>query len=176
MKLNLRQDLKEIEKFIVEKIGDFEEYENFGPGDDDDPVKLITVGYYVEQTGYVAVVFDTRPNAKTDGEWTSYIDEDDNMVFVPDWEDAFNHLCDEGTVSVSLPNGKSKKLDTKDDNASVAAFFGEQLRDVLLALKDRNAFDALPLAKNATLRIEDFDGLWAWPTSKKDQKLSRLSH
>ena len=174
MKLDLRRDLKELEDFILEKIRIYDEYENLGPGDDDDPIQRITLGYYVEQTGYVAVIFDTRPDATNDGEWTMHIEEDDNMVFVPGWEDAFNHLCDEVTVTVSLPNGKSRILDTKDDNESVATFFGEQICELVLGLKKRKIFDSLPLAKNAVLSVEDFNGLWAWPNSSKDQEQARL--
>ena len=173
MKLNLERNLKQLEDLILEKIRSYDEYENIGPGDDEHPIQLITVGYYIEQSGYAVVVFDTRPNAECDGEWTSY-HEDDNMLEVPEWEDAFNHLCDEGTVSVSIPGGK-KTLDSNDDNESVAKFFGEQIRDTVLAMKNRNAFDSLPLGDNARVVVEDFNGLWAWPISKKDKKMAAFN-
>lgn len=96
------------------------------------------------------------------------------MIYVPEWEDAFNHLCEEGTVSVSFRGG-NKTLDSDDDNESVAKFFGEQIRDTVFAMKNRNAFDPLPLGNNARVVVEDFNGLWAWPMSKKDQKMSAFN-
>lgn len=173
MKLDLRPDLKALRDFICEKISVYDEYENIGPGDDDDPIRLVTVGFHVEQNAFVCVVFDTRSDADVDGEWTMF-QEEDNMVYVPEWEDAFDYLCDEGAVSVSLANGKKKKLDTRDDNDSVAKFFGEQILELVLQMQSANEFDSLPLAKNAFLSIEEYGGRWGWPEYKQRKKLGQF--
>src|SRR4051812_16851853 len=39
------------------------------------PVKMIEFGFEFGQANWVALVFDTRPNAKPDGEWTREIDD-----------------------------------------------------------------------------------------------------
>ena len=175
MKLNLKRDLDEIGKFIRERVSLYDEYENIGPGEDEDPIRLITVGFHVEQNAFVCVIFDTRPNADVDGEWTMF-QEEDNLVYMPAWEEAFENLCDKGTVTVSLKNGKSKKLDTNDDNHSVAKFFGEQILKLVMEFNDADGFETLPLAKNAFLSIEEYGGRWGWPEYKHRKKLGRINN
>lgn len=174
MKLDLQKDAQKIRRFIKKRIHDYPTYENLGPGDDADPITLITIGYYVEQTGYIAMVFDTRPRADNDGEWTLHIENDVNMLVFPKWYAAFMKLCDGGSVDVKLPSGKSRTLDESDDNASVAKFFGETILEIMLSLRDEGAFEDLPLSPKAFFVIEDFDGQWGWPDYKKRKTLGRL--
>ena len=68
MKLDLVKDEKQLRKYILQRIKDFPDYENYGPGEDDAEIQLITLGYYLEQTGYFTLVFDTRPDADCDGQ------------------------------------------------------------------------------------------------------------
>jgi hypothetical protein len=174
MKLDLQKDEQKIRRFIEKRVGNYSRSKNRGPGKAGDPIALITLGYYLEQTGYFALVFDTRPNADNDGEWTLHIEDDVNVLPFPKWCAAFEKLCDGGSVDVTLPGGKMRTLDDTDDNASVAQLFGEMLRDTMFALRDAGTFDVLPLAPKAFFVIEEFDGHWGWPEYKKRKTLGRL--
>ncbi len=67
MKLNLQKDTQKLLRYIRQRIVNYPVYINLGPGNDEDPIALITFGYYIFQTGYFAMVFDTRPDADSDG-------------------------------------------------------------------------------------------------------------
>ncbi len=174
MKLDLQKDVRKIRRFLEKRIHDYPVYENLGPGDDADPIALITLGYYVEQSGYVALVFDTRPKADHDGQWTLHLENEVNVLPFPKWCAAFETLCDGGTVAVTLPEGATRVLDDSDDNESVAALFGETLRDLMLAARDEGVFASLPLAPKAFFVIEEFGGQWGWPDYDQRKKLGRL--
>lgn len=174
MKLDLRKDAQKIRRFIEKRIRDYPKYENLGPGEDADPIALISLGYYLEQTGYFAMVIDTRPDADNDGEWTLHIENDVNVLAFPQWCAAFEELCEGGSVSVTLPNGKTRILDEADDTDSVARLFGETIREIVVSLRDAGAFDSLPLSPKAFFVIEEFDGHWGWPDYKKRKTLGRL--
>ena len=147
---------------------------NHGPGEDADPIALATFGYYFEQEGYFALVFDTRPTADSDGNWTLHLENAGNRLSFPKWTAAFETLCDEGNVAVTLPNGKQRTLGESDDNESVARLFGEMIRDIAIELRDAGAFEKLPLTPKAFLIIEEFDGNWGWPGYEKRKTLGRL--
>jgi hypothetical protein len=174
MKLDLKKDAEKIRRYISKRVSNYPIYENLGPGDDTDPIRLITLGYYTEQTGYFAFVIDTRADADGDGEWTQYIEEDVNVLAFPKWCAACEKLCHDGAVEVTLPNGTQKTLDESDDTESIAKLFGEMILELMLSLRDSGVFDGLPLASKAYFDIEEFDGNWGWPTNAKQKAQSRL--
>jgi len=174
MKLDLKKDVQKIRRYIKKRIKDYPVYENLGPGEDEDPIRLISLGYYLEQAGYFAMVFDTRPDADNDGEWTLHIENDTNVLPFPNWLAAFKHLCDEGTVTVTLPDEGTHTLDESDDNESVAMFFGEIIRDTMLALRDEGALSELPLDPKAFFIVEEFEGQLGWPEYKQRKEMGRL--
>jgi hypothetical protein len=174
MKLDLQKDAQKIRRHIENRIRNYPVYENLGPGDDTHDVVLVTFGYYIEQTGYFAMVIDTRPEADSDGEWTLHIENDVNVIAFPKWCAAFEKLCDGGSVDVTMPDGTIRKLDESEDNESVAKLFGEMILEVVRALRDAGAFENLPLGPKAFLSIEEFDGNWGWPAYSKRKSLGRL--
>ena len=54
MKLDLRKDQKTIAKHIAERVRDYPMYVNNGPGEDEDPISLITLGFAFDQSGWIA--------------------------------------------------------------------------------------------------------------------------
>ena len=174
MKLDLQKDAQRIRRFIEKRVRDYPVYVNLGPGNDADPISLITLGYYLEQTGYFALVFDTRSDADNDGQWTLHIENEVNVLPFPKWCAAFEKLCDGGQVDVTLPNGEIRTLDNSDDNDTVAQMFGEIIRETMLSLREAGRFDKLPLSPNAFFSIEEFDGHWGWPSYEKRKTLGRL--
>lgn len=158
MELNLKKDMRAVARHLKERAGEFPEYVNAGPGRDEDEVTQVTLGFEFDQAGWVALVFDTRPGAEVDGEWSGYIEE--NAFELPRWSEAlYEH---EGSVRVTLPSGKVKKLSASRDEEACAKLLGEALRDVLVRASDKGVFKGLPLAAGCRFTVEHCAGAWGW--------------
>ena len=133
-------------------------------------IRLHQLGYQVSQAGWVAIVFDTRPDGSPDGHWQSYIEE--NWLEFPQWLEAVDALWDDGEpIELTLTNGKTKKLVEDDD---LAAYVGETLKGILLQARKERCFKDLPLAKKNSMGIEDHDGAYGWPDYDKRYKDGRV--
>lgn len=171
MKIDLTKDQEKIRRYIKQRIKEYPVYENCGPGEDEDPIQLVTMGYYLEQTGYFALVFDTRPDADNDGQWTLYIEDGVTMLRFPKWCSLIEAWYDGKPIDLVLPNGKSCKITQKNHtHETIAQIFGEMLRDTMISLRDEGALASLPLADGAFLIVEEFDGHWGWPQNYETRK------
>ena len=179
MKLDLTKDQRKIRRYIEQRIKEYAVYENNGPGDDEDPIRLVTMGYYLEQTGYFALVFDTRPDADSDGEWTLYIDEEEDedltTLHFPKWCSMIETWYEGMPIDLVLPTGKSRRITRKSHtHETIAQIFGEMLHDTMISLRDEGALAPLPLADDAFLVVEEFDGHWSSSKSYKTRKRIKL--
>lgn len=171
MKINLQSDAQIIYEHIKQRVAEYPIYVNNGPGEDEDPISHITLGYEVSQAGWVALVFDTRPDGGPDGEWQSHIEE--NWLEFPTWLEAVDRLWDQGElIELALPNGKKKTLGA-DDN--LAQPVGMMLRDILLQARNDQCFSDLPLASKSSMGVEDHDGAYGWPDYDKRFKDGRVA-
>ena len=162
MNISLDKDLKKIQKHIRQRVRDYPNAVNAGPGEDSDPISLITLGYQFDQAGWIALVFDTRPGAEPDGEWNSYIEE--NAIHFEHWFDAFCDLEEGGApIALTLHDGSQKTIEVGFDMADLAACFGKMLRDALIAARDNGEFAKLPLADRCIMSVEEHDGHYGWP-------------
>ena len=148
----------------------------------------MTCGYQFDQDGWFAFVFDTRPGADPDGEWSMHIGE--NAVPMPHWHEPFDawlEAHDEDAPAgpkdpaartleiVGYDGSRATFADPEaDDMEAVAAPFGELFKAVLLAARDRDAFAALPLADGCLFGVEEHDGAWGWPTWDDRHTLGRV--
>ncbi|HBE69084.1 MAG TPA: hypothetical protein DDW52_13120 [Planctomycetaceae bacterium] len=176
MKLDLQKDSVKLRKYIEKRIRDYPVYENLGPGEDDDPIGLITLGYYAAQGGYANLVFDTRKDAEVDGEWTVHIDNETNTCPFPKWTVACEALCDEKTVEVTKHDGTQITLQNYEDEDAVQAVFGEMLASVLTELRDDGTLAKLPLTPTAYMVVEEFDGLYFFPDYDTRKTAGRIAH
>lgn len=174
MKLDLQADQRKLRRYIEKRIRDYPVYVNLGPGEDDDPIGLITVGFYAEQGGYVNLVFDTRPDADSDGEWTVHLNNDTNTLPFPKWLSAYDALSDGKPVSIVRHDGSTATLQDSDGDEGVNRVFGEMILDLMLKLRDDGTLAKLPLAPKAFMLIEEFDGRYGWPDYKNRRKLGRI--
>lgn len=175
MKVDLAKDQQKIRRYILQRIKDYPVYINIGPGEDEDPIQLITLGYYLEQTGYFALVFDTRTNADNDGQWTLHI-EDPTMLHFPKWCSLLERWYEGETSELVLPDGTSCQINQESHtHESIAQIVGEMLRDTMIRLRDEGALQDLPLGKDAFLIVEEFDGHWGWPKTYKTRKQVQLN-
>ncbi len=156
MRLDLRRDFVEIYAYLAGRVASFDPATNEGPGDTG-PVKMIEVGYEYSQGGWVAVVFDTRPDAEPDGEWNSHIEG--NVLERPHWEEA-DEANIEGPITLIDPDGNESVL---PEGTGLAEPLGELIKAVLLKARADGVFDALPKADGCELGVEHHDGAYGWP-------------
>jgi len=114
-------------------------------------------------------VFDTRPDADIDGEWTLYIEE--NCLKLPEWVDAVEACLDDGEpIQLVDVDGKKRTLREGD---SLAKPVGKMLKNVFEMAREDGVFEKLPLTQKAILFIENVDNEFAWPTGKKPARIRR---
>ncbi|WP_147866002.1 hypothetical protein [Stieleria maiorica] len=163
--IDLREEKKRIRAYIEQRVAGYADQENFGPGEPTDPIGLITLGFYAEQTGYIALVFDTRPDAEVDGSWTTFIDDDLNVFYVTEWCGLYAAIVEEQTVTMTDHLGREHIIrDNEISDEDLNALFGEMLTALMHELRDDGTFAKLPLRPDAFLVIEEFDGRYFWPT------------
>jgi len=173
MTIDLRKERTEILEHIAQRVRDFPDYEHTGPGDGEDPITFIELGFQFDQAGWVALVFDTRPDASPDGEWNSWIGP--NEFERARWFEAFDELCESGTpLEIITLKGKKRRIKECDEE-TVAELFGDLLRDALISARDAGLFEALPLAKVCLMGVEEQSGAYGWPAWEKRKKEGRVN-
>lgn len=177
MKIDLKKDQKTLRNYIEKRIQDYPSYENLGPGEDDDPIRLITLGFYAEQGGYVNLVFDTRPKADVDGEWTIHIDNESNTCHFPRWYDCYMAVCESEDVTITRHDGEKVLIqDNQISDEDLNQLFGEMLLATMQELRTNGSLAKLPLASNAVFVIEEFDGRYFWPTYETRKTTGRIAN
>ena len=174
VKVDLAKDQQKLRRFILKRIEDYPGTGDDGPGDSGDPIQLVTLGYSIEQSGDVTLVFDTRPDADNDGEWNSFIC-DATVIEFPKWCKLVESWSEDKACEVTLPDGATISPSQETCNReSIAGIFGEVLRDTMIQLRDEGALKSLPLVPEAFLIVEESDGYWCWPSSYKKRKQVQL--
>jgi hypothetical protein len=163
MQLDLRRDFTEVSDYVAQRVRAFDPARNRGPGKGG-PVKRVDIGYESDQAGWVAVVFDTRPDAEPDGRWTMYIPE--NKLERPHWLVA-NEVLREDDLTVLLPGGSRVEIPAVgqwgDRYEQLATVLGQLLKAVLFQARANGVFAALQKAAGCELGVEHFNGAYGWP-------------
>ena len=160
MQLDLRKDFEEIYSYVVDRVRKFDPSKNSGPGDEKSPVAQVLLGFQCDQAGWIALVFDTRPDAAPDGEWNSYIE--DNIFERQYWHEASEFL-EAKEIDVVLPDGSTRKISSDTHEEEYFAIFGEMLKGVLLKARHEGVFKSLPKANRCHMGVEEHGGRYAWP-------------
>ena len=105
-------------------------------------------------------MFDTRPDAASDGYWQSYIEE--NALGMEHWFNVSEELDAENTVDIIRHDGTTVKLVPDDDGQEFFELLGDLLRDVLMEGNVDSLFDSLPLSGDCGLVIEEHEGQYGW--------------
>ncbi len=156
MKLDLRREFDEIYAFLADRVKTFDPANNDGPGKPG-PVKMIEVGFEYSQSGWVAIVFDTRPKAKPDGEWNSHIAG--NELERPEWL-AAGEANLEGPITLVQLDGTEVEL---PEETELAEPLGALVKAVVLKARADGVFAGLPRAKRCELGVEHQEGAYGWP-------------
>jgi hypothetical protein len=129
----------------------------------DAPVKIIELGFDYSHDGFVALYFDTRPNAAPDGEWTAHIEGIE--LDIPQWNNAAEALG-EMPVHFILPAGGKRTVPADDkefNDEAFASLIGNMLKSVLLSARDEGVFEQLHKAERCELAVEELEGHYGWP-------------
>lgn len=159
--LDLRSDAETIADYVRRRVKDYPVYINAGPGDDDDKVTQITLGYSFDQSGWISLVFDTRSVSQCDGEWQAFIE--DTCLELPHWTAAIETMYEANRkLAVTLADGSKKTLAAGAEPEAIAALFGKMLQGIMTDACQENLFSKLPLAKQCLLAVEEHEGNWGW--------------
>ena len=134
-------------------------------------LSALEIGYSCDQSGWIFIHADERPQHERDGQWTTRIDEDRCIDF-EHWIEAIESSFDgeaftvikiDGTpfVVAALDEDAEEQDDDADDPFVVA--IGEMILDVLVNAKSDGVFTPLNTFGAVQLDIEDFNGGWGWP-------------
>ena len=129
----------------------------------DAPVKMIELGFDYSHGGFVALHFDTRPNAEPDGEWTVHIEGIE--LDIPQWNNAAEALG-QMPVHFILPDGVKRTVPADDKEFNHEAFvglIGDMLKNVLVSARADGVFEQLRKAERCELAVEDLEGHYGWP-------------
>jgi hypothetical protein len=163
MQLGLRRDFEEIYAHLAHRVRAFDPAANNGPGDGG-LVKRIDVGFESDQSAWVVVTFDARPDAEPDGQWTLYFAG--NELKRPHWLEA-NEALREDDLALVLPDGSRVEIPAVGFWAGryrqLATALGGMRKGVLLRARADGLFAALPKAADCELGVEHFNGAYGWP-------------
>ena len=162
MKHDLREDAKRLRQYLEQRLNEFSADANDAPGDRHAPVSLLHVGFECEQDGYVAIVFDTRPTATPDGEWTMHIESGNNWIEFPQWGACTEAMFEHGSLELTSIDGVTRAFSPDSDEGFHAAF-GEMIASEIQNAIRQRLFEALPRANDCTIYIEEINGNYAWP-------------
>lgn len=175
MKLDLRQFITPIVKQIELRVREFDPSSNVGPGESGDTIQQIVLGFQFDQAAWVALIFDTRPDADPvyDGEWQSSIEVNTLDCDIDQWMEAYEEIFEnESEVTFTTVDGKTVKVgpykDVDEDaeerlTTQLAELFGSVCRESLKNVRARSLFSSMPLAVTACLRVDEHECQYAWP-------------
>ena len=164
MLINLIHDLPPIRDYFADRVR--------AQAPLGEPVSAIEVGFRLDQACLIVLNLDTREQHARDGTWTTALDGP--ALELPHWNKAFESARDDG-ISFVLLTGESRGLaaewlnsEAVDGDGAVASVFGEALLAIALDAIASGLFDPLPLRDECQLDLEEFDGMWAWPSEHED--------
>jgi hypothetical protein len=165
---DLKPDAIALREYVEGRASAFDRESNDNPGPSERDIALIQIGFEHEQSGYVAIVFDTRENAGPDGEWTMHIEAENNWIKFPRWAEITNHAFEGQTLQIIRLDGSSVIIDdlASFDSYEYAEIFGAMIKEVVLAARDDRVFASLPLTLNCEVCIEMINGLFVWPDTE----------
>ena len=166
--IDLRKEQREILTHIKQRVKDFAVYEHTGPGDGYDDIGFIELGFQFDQAGWLALVFDTRPDASGDGSWTLWIEE--NQFDRGHWFQLFDDLVESANPIQIIDLEGKKRIFKSYDEGEIAVLIGDLLKETLLLARKEKVFLELPLAKNCLMGVEEQSGLYGWPEWEKRAK------
>jgi hypothetical protein len=157
--LDLESEAADIRNYILTRVAEFDPRTNVGPGRDA-PIKMAYAGYEFEQAGWFGLVFDRRPDAEHDGEWTMFLEG--NMLDRPRWA-AARMVIEKRPIQLRGADGRIRDV---SDWTELGRLLGRMLVDVLKGAESDGVFTRLPRAEGFHLGLEEFNGLLGWDSQE----------
>lgn len=126
-------------------------------------VTRIDFGFEFGQGNELWLVFDTRPDAQPDGQWTLQV-EKVKALRRPNWP-IWHELPDDEVVSFIDLAGKKVNVMTSPDK-KICRIVGDAMKHALLAARDAGVFNRLRKAEHCEIGVENMEGYYGWPKYK----------
>jgi hypothetical protein len=153
--LDLQQDAADVYAYVASRASAYTPADDRGPGGSG-AVKMVYVGYNFDQSGWLALVFDRRPDAGHDGTWTLYLEG--NRLDRPRWVVA-RERNEEWPIQVRGEDGVVRDLPA---GTHFGWLLGRLLVGVLRRAERDGVFARLPRADGFRLGLEEFNGSLGW--------------
>ncbi len=157
MQLDFQRDFAEIYAYLAERVRGFDPKTHDGLGGPGS-VELFEVGFEYSQAGWVIAVFDTRPAAESDGEWTSELENESNLLPRPHWAEA-GEWQEEEPITIIGHDGTTTVLPT---GSELAIPLGDLVKAVVIQARTDGMFAALAKSERCLFGIEHFSGEYGW--------------
>ena len=125
-----------------------------------DRVSRIDFGFEFGQGNELWLVFDTRPDAEPDGEWTLQVSNVPSLKR-PDWPVWHELPEDEAVHFIDLGGSEVDVMENPDE--MICEIVGEAMKHALVLARDEGVFDALPKAERCEMGVENMEGFYGWP-------------
>ncbi len=127
------------------------------------PVTRIDFCFEFGQGNELWLVFDTRPDAEPDGEWTVQVDKVAALKR-PKWP--IWHELPDGEVVFFIDLNGAKVNVMKSPDKKICKIVGKAMKHALIAARDAGVFKQLPKAEHCEMGVENMEGYYGWPKFK----------
>ncbi|HEX5218321.1 MAG TPA: hypothetical protein VFZ59_02040 [Verrucomicrobiae bacterium] len=130
-------------------------------------VGLVSVGFQFDQSGWVALYFDTRRPALWDGEWTVHLTG--NTIEHPTWFEAVDKFCEGEPFEIIDLAGVLRQLSVQSlygqsVDAYFSQLFGTFILDSMRTFVAQGIFSTLPKVPRCPYVVESLPGGFTWPS------------
>jgi hypothetical protein len=157
MVIDIRDDLPDLLDYVRRRVGEHLTSSPSRPSAE--PVRIIQFGFEFGQANWVALAFDTRPDAEPDGEWSDGVER--FLMERPKWP-IWHELPDDAQVYFIDLKGKQIDVMPSPDEL-ICGIVGDALKHVLLTAREQGVFTPLPKADRCELGVENLEGHYGWP-------------
>lgn len=123
-------------------------------------VTRIDFGFEFGQGNELWLVFDTRPDAEPDGEWTLQVGKVAALAR-PKWP-IWHELPDEEVVFFIDLKGEKVNV-MKSPDKKICKIVGEAMKHALMEAREAGEFARLPKAERCEIGVENMEGYYGWP-------------
>lgn len=126
-------------------------------------VSQIDFGFEFGQGNELWLVFDTRPDAEPDGQWTLQLDKVKPLKR-PKWP-IWHELAKGEQVFFIDIDGKEMNVMSNPDK-KICKIVGEAMKHALIEARDKGLFKPLSKTENCQMGVENMEGFYGWPKYK----------
>lgn len=161
MIIDIRQDVPDFVAYIRKRVA--EQVATSRKLKKPKQVTRIDFGFEFGQGNELWLVFDTRPNAEPDGEWTMQVDKVAPLAR-SNWP-IWHELPDDEIVFFIDLNGEKVNV-MKSPDKKICKIVGDAMKHALIEARKDGVFEQLPKAERCEMSVENMEGYYGWPKYK----------